>query len=176
MMIRRHSFPVSVCLLIAIFVFGHAREAHAAKGDVFFGYSRTGSDIFYPNTGGLNGWQGAVHVRLMPFIGIEGDVAHYGLGANSLVPRTTTFLVGPKASVGFLGFRIFAHGLLGGGHSSNDHGISGDAFTYAVGGGIDLPLAPYFGWRFAADRLSAPSQSPGTGTEGRFSTGIVFRF
>jgi hypothetical protein len=145
--------------------------------DAFFGYSRTGSDAFYPHTGGLNGWEAALQIHLHPFLGVEGDVAHYGLGASSPVPRTTTVLVGPRLSVKALGINLFAHGMVGGEHSANSDGsISGGAFAYDLGGGLDLPILPFFAWRFSADRIDAPSQSPSGGDHARFNTGLVFRF
>ena len=167
------------CLLAAsLFALLNPVQAHALgpKGDAFVGYSRSGSDAFYPNTGGLNGWEGALHVHLKPLLGVEGDVAHYGIGADSVVPRTTTYLFGPRVTFGALGIKLFAHGLIGGEHSSNGGAISNNAFTYAFGGGVDLPLAPFFRWRFMVDGINAPDQSPSEGTHGRFSTGLVFHF
>jgi hypothetical protein len=153
-----------------------AAHAIGLKGDAFLGYSRTGSDIFYPNTGGLNGWQAALHIRPGRFLGIEGDVAHYGIGADSLVPRTTTFLAGPRVTFGGIGIQAFLHGLVGGEHSSNDNGISGGAFAYALGGGADLPIAPVIKLRLAIDHLSAPSVSPSNGTQIRFTAGFAVHF
>ena len=178
-----HRFIQRASVLLAsscILAFSTPAGAQLRNHDAFFGYSRLGSDAFYPNVGGLNGWEGALHIHLHPFFGVEGDVAHYGLGANSVVPRTTTVLVGPRISVRALGINVFAHGLIGGEHSSNDSGsnphISGGAFAYDVGGGVDLPIFPFFAWRFSADHINAPSQSPSGGTKGRFNTGLVFRF
>ncbi len=161
-----------------LLTFSPAAQALGPGGDAFFGYSRTGSDTFYPNVGGLNGWEGALHLKMMPFVGFEGDVAHYGLGANSSIPRTTTVLLGPRVSVGALGIKLFGHFLVGGEHSANSGpaNISGGAFAYALGGGVDFPIAPFFACRVAGDRLSAPTESPSTGTHARFSTGLVFRF
>ena len=156
-----------------------AALAQIPKGDVFFGYSRLGSDAFYPNVGGLNGWGAAAHFKVMPFVGVEGDLAHYGVGSEAVIPRTTTFLLGPRVTVGALGLKIFAHGLIGGEHSANSAGavrISANSFTYALGAGADIPLLPFFAWRIQADRISAPSTSPKGGTQARFTTGIVFRF
>ena len=176
-MLRRtyRAFLLAFNLLLFV-VIGLQAHALGPKGDAFFGYSRSGSDAFYPNTGGLNGWEGALHIHLKPLLGVEGDVAHYGLGADAIVPRTTTYLLGPRVTVGALGIKLFAHGLIGGEHSSNSYGISGNAFTYAFGGGVDLPLAPFFLWRFMIDGINAPDQSPSTGTHARFSTGLVFHF
>ena len=158
----------------------HAEEVKVPKGDAYFGFTRTGTDTFYPNVGGLNGWEGALHVKLhKPFIGIEGDVSHYGLGANSTVPRTTTFMAGPRITVGVLGPKIFAHALAGGEHSANSGGptpISADALAWALGGGLDVPIAPFFAWRVAGDYIHAHGYSPANGTPARFSTGLVFRF
>ena len=159
-----------------------AASAHAVSlrnNDAYFGYSRLGSDAFYPNVGGLNGWQGALHLHVAPFLGVEGDVAHYGLGADAAVPRTTTVLVGPRVSVKALGINLFVHGMVGGEHSANSGGavsISQGAFAYDYGGGIDVPILPFFAWRFSGDHISAPTVSPNGGGHERFNTGLVFRF
>lgn len=154
--------------------------AQLPKGDLFFGYSRTGNDTFYPNVGGLNGWEGSGYLKIhMPFVGVEADVSHYGIGANATIPHTTTVLVGPRLTVRFAGIHAFAHGLVGGEHSANSGSniaVSGGTFAYALGGGLDFPLAPFFAWRIQGDRISAPSIAPPGGTEARFSTGLVFRF
>jgi len=171
-----HPILLAVLLILTILP---AAQAQLPKGDLFFGYSRTSSNVFYPNVGGLNGWEGAGSLKVAPFISADADVAHYGLGANSTVPRTTTFLFGPRVTVGALGVKVFAHGLIGGEHSANSGGptpISGNAFAYALGAGLDVPIAPFFGWRFLVDRIDAPSISPPGESDIRFSTGLVFHF
>ena len=149
--------------------------------DVYFGYSRTASDTFYQGTGGQNGWNGALHVHMAPFLGGEAEVSHYGLGANSNVPRTTAVLFGPRATLKAAGISLFAHGLVGVDHTSNNNGsgsfgsVSQTGLGYAIGGGVDLPVLPFFAWRVSADRIST-TQSPAEGTKARFSTGLAFRF
>ncbi len=169
-----------ICLLFAVpillLAFSSVARAVGPNGDAFLGYSRLGANAFNPTAGGLNGWEGAVHFKVKPFLGVEGDIAHYGLGANSTIPRTTTLLVGPRLSLGAMRVKVFVHALAGGEHSSNGNIFSGSAFAVALGGGVDVPIAPFFAWRAAADYLDAPTSSPGTGTHGRFSTGLVFRF
>lgn len=173
---------LQLCLALATssILFSLSSPAHAAnKGDVSLGYSRTGNDTFYPNVGGLNGWDLDGQIHWKSVLGVEGEVAHYGLGADSSVPRTTTVLFGPKASVGTAGFKFFGHFLLGGEHSANSGGpspISHGSLAYALGAGADVPIAPFFAWRVQVDRLSAPLISPSNGTHARFTTGIVFRF
>lgn len=170
----------SFCLLLAIptFVAATTPAAHAAgpKADAFFGYSRVGNDTFYPNMGGLNGWEGTLNVKVKPLMGIEGDVSHYGLGAKSAVPRTTMVLLGPRVTVGATGFHVFAHALAGGENSNNNNGISGGRLAVGFGGGVDVRLALFFAWRVSADYLTTPTQSPETSSHDRFSTGLVFRF
>jgi hypothetical protein len=172
----------SILILVAACIFlAPARSASAQlrNHDAFLGYSRLGSDAFYPNVGGLNGWEAALHIHLRPFFGVEGDVAHYGLGADAAVPRTTTVLVGPRISLKAAGINLFVRGMVGGEHSANGNvgtHISGGALAYDFGGGVDLPIAPFFAWRLSADRISAPTVSPSGGTPARFNTGLVFRF
>jgi hypothetical protein len=168
--------PVFSLVLFASYA-SNAR-ALGPKADAYVGYSRAGADAFYPNVGGLNGWQASLHVKIKPFLGGEADVAQYGLGASSTIPKTTTVMVGPRITVGTLGVKAFVHGLAGIEHSANSSGIpiSGSSLSYALGGGVDLPLMPFFAWRVSADYLSAPTLSPGSGTHARFGTGIVFRF
>lgn len=180
MHIRRFLVDCYVFLLLCALPLLLSREADAQlrNHDAFFGYSRTGSDTFYPNTGGLNGWDADVQIHLHPFLGAEGDVAHYGIGARASAPKTTTVMVGPRLTLGALGVRVFVHGLVGGEHSANSAGapVSGGALIYALGGGVDVPVFPFFAWRVAGDRISAPTQSPSSGSKDRFTTGLVLRF
>jgi hypothetical protein len=176
---RRLILPIflSIGCFFALFASPSAALPAGPKADVFLGYSRLNANTFYPNVGGLNGWTGAMHVKLKkPFLGVEADVAQFGLGASATVPKTTTVMAGPRLTVGAMGFHVFAHGLAGGEHSSSSTGISGGALVYALGGGLDVPIAPFFSWRVAGDYLSAPTQSPATGSHSRISTGLVFRF
>ena len=168
----------------AVFFLGFAaapaRAVSIRNNDAFVGYSRVGHEAFNPNVAGLNGWEAALHLHLHPFLGVEGDVAHYGLGADAAVPRTTTVLAGPRVSVKAAGINLFAHGMVGGEHSANSGNavphLSNGGFAYDVGGGVDVPFAPFFAWRFSLDRITAPSEAPSGGTDARFNTGLVFRF
>jgi hypothetical protein len=184
----RNSLRLVFSLLIVVAA-GVMPGVAAAQGvphnDVFLGYTRTGSNTFYAGSGALSGVDGAVFIHLSPFahvtplVGIEGDLSYFGLGGSASSPHTTTFMAGPRLSVGLGSFRIFAHGLAGGEHSANSAGaapISDTSFVYALGVGVDVPLMPLFAWRVQADRINAPSVSPSSGTEARFSTGLVFRF
>lgn len=148
------------------------------NSDVFFGYSRTGSDTFSQGAGGLNGWEGTLHIHMAPFLGGEADVAEYGMGSSNTTPRTTTVLFGPRLTVKAAGVALFAHGLVGIEHSANNSSsqpVSNTGLAYALGGGLDIPIFPFFSWRFQGDRISS-TDSPAEGTKARFTTGLVFRF
>jgi hypothetical protein len=186
---RLRSAFIFIAVISIVFVAAPSGAVSLRNHDAFFGYSRLGSNVFNPNAnrsnginpyvGGLNGWEGALHIHLKPFLGVEGDVAHYGLGANAVVPRTTTVMIGPRVSVKAIGVNLFVHGLLGGEHSANSDSlvpISNGGFTYALGGGVDLPIFPFFAWRFSADYIDAPSITPPGAGKARFNTGLVFRF
>jgi hypothetical protein len=157
-----------------------AQEPRLHGSDVYVGYSRTGSDTFYQGTGGQNGWDGALHVHLAPFLGGEAEIGQYGLGGGN-VPGTTTVLFGPRVTAKALRFSVYAHGLVGFARTSNSSSngsfgsVSDTGLGYALGGGVDIPLLPFFAWRIAGDRISS-THSPAEGTKARFSTGLVFRF
>lgn len=152
-------------------------RAAGPGGDVYLGYSRLGANAFHANTPGLNGWEAEGQIKFIPFIGIDADVAHYGLGAASTIPHTTTAMIGPRVTAGAAGVHVFAHALLGGEHSSNSGGIiSSTAITVDAGAGIDFSIVPMLAWRINADYINAPHQSPGTADRYRFGTGLALHF
>jgi len=176
---RRPSLPALLPFFASLALLAPLPAARAIgpKGDAYLGFTRTGNDIFYPGVGNLNGWEAAIHLQLHPFLGGEGDISQFGLGAPAGTPRTTTYLFGPRVTLGAARIHLFGHALFGGEHSgSPDGSISGNAFAFALGGGLDVPLAPFFAWRIAGDYLKAPTQFPADGDPARFSTGLVFRF
>jgi hypothetical protein len=131
--------------------------------------------------GGLNGFDAALHIHIAPFTGVEGDYSYYGFGADATVPKTSTFMVGPRFTlkVPITGISVFAHGLVGGAHSSNSGGgvsISETTGAYALGAGIDIRFFPFLAWRFAGDHISRFSNSPSDAQRYRFNTGLVLRF
>jgi len=176
--IRKHFILKLAAALVLASSCASAAHALGPKADIYAGYSRLGSNAFYPNADGLNGLEVAGHVKIGHFLGVEGDVSHFGYGAASDIPKTTTVLFGPRVTAGALGVKVFAHALVGGEHSSSSAGAKIDSGTvaFALGGGIDLPIAPFFAWRVNADCIDAPTLSTHDATKGRVSTGLVFRF
>ena len=150
--------------------------AASPKADVSFGYSRLGSNVFASNTGGLNGWEGALNVKVKPFLGVEGDVAQYGMGAAANTAHTTLVMFGPRVTVGGMGVHVFVHALGGVDHTSNSTGLSNTDLAIGLGGGGDVRIAPFFAIRASADYLTTPSQNRTGSAHERFSMGAVFRF
>jgi hypothetical protein len=168
------------------------------RGNVFFGYSYSGGDavlhspIYFPRSQstGLNGWEGSLEGKLLPWIGLVADLSgHYGSEnvpacsidiCSNLKVNVTTYalLFGPRVSVSVRKFTPFAHFLVGAGHASNSatgYSDSDTSFATAVGGGLDYKLIPAVAWRVQGDGLH--TQFFGTTQDHfRFSTGLVIRF
>ena len=168
---------------ILLFYFVPAAHAKSAKGDVYFGYSRAGANLYGPYTPGMNGWQIAAHIKPMPFLGFEGDVSHYGADVGAGTQHATLFMFGPRVTVHGAGFSVFAHGLAGGVHfTSNavafEPSIGYDATSYALGGGADLPLSFKLKLRVTGDYLGnsdAPSSNYSP-SHYRFGVGVAYHF
>ncbi|MDR3722955.1 MAG: hypothetical protein P4K83_00520 [Terracidiphilus sp.] len=150
--------------------------AATPKADVSIGYSRLGKDTFHAGAGGLNGWEGSLNVKVKPFVGIEGDVARYGMGASDSTPHSTVVMFGPRVTVGGAGVHVFVHALAGAEHTSNYAGLSETGPAVSFGGGGDVRIAPFFAVRGSADWLDAPGKTPSGASRARYTVGLVCRF
>jgi hypothetical protein len=157
-------FVVSVTALL--FSVAPGARARAPKADVYFGYSRVGANMYGPYTSGMNGWQLAMHVKPMPFIGIEGDVSCYTQNPLGLSEQVTLAMFGPRVTFHAPGLSLFAHALGGVGHESAAIPFypttSYNAASYALGAGADVPLFLGFKLRITGDYLgnsNAPASS-----------------
>jgi hypothetical protein len=163
---------------------------------VFVGYSYLRPSVTYDQTSGsatthpnLNGYEFSATYKILPFVGLTADFSgHYGTVAGSSSGHVQTYLFGPE-----LAFPAkvspFVHALVGAGHqavgsgSSSSGGVpveilssSDTAFATALGGGIDLHIAPFLSFRaIQMDYLVTRFRS-GTQNQPRASTGIVLRF
>lgn len=195
--------PVKIVVLIAIvLVAGIGAEAQVpTSGNVFFGYSYSGGNVFLSSaperaaashSAGLNGWEGSLEGKFLPWIGIVADLSgHYGshdlpvcgfvlppCHISSFSTKQYTVLFGPRVSVSVGKFTPFAHALIGAGHvSDTGDGISDSntSFATAIGGGLDYKVIKGLAWRLQGDEIH--TRFFGAGQDHfRFSTGIVFRF
>ncbi len=174
--------------------------AQLPGGNVFIGYSYLSADLVSGSRTSLNGWNGSVEGKVLPFIGLVADFSgHYGslsVVSNGFCPLPLgglpgaciatasasasehNFLFGPRASFPIGKFRHFVHALIGAGHiSESASGLSNSStsFADALGGGIDYHLIPLISWRIQADALQTRFFS-GTQNNVRISTGIVVHF
>jgi len=169
-------------------------------GNAFIGYSYLSADLVSGSRSSLNGWNGSVEGKVLPFIGLVADISgHYGspsvlssglcivpvgslpggcVATTSASVSEHNFLFGPRASFPIGKFRPFVHALIGAGHiSESAPGLSNSStsFADALGGGVDYHLIPLISWRIQADALQTRFFSS-TQNNVRISTGIVVHF
>ena len=129
----------------------------------------------------LNGWNGSLEVKVLPFLGVVADLSGYynSFGATvrcqsvvvcvpivgNVSSSLYSFLVGPQVSVSLWRFTPFAHALIGvaridqkAGVAAGIAALSGFAntdtsFADAIGGGFDFRIVSIVHWRFQADLL-----------------------
>lgn len=171
----------SALTVLAILFFSFAIPAHARdKTDIYLGYSRAGADLFSPNTPGMNGWQLAMHVKPIPFVGIEGDLSRYGANVGAGSQHATLVMFGPRVTVGALGFSVFAHALGGFDHFSSNAvsgspSVSSTGTSYALGGGMDIPVFLGLKVRVTGDYLG-DNDAPVGPSHYRAGVGVAYHF
>lgn len=186
-----------IAIVFALLLLASAGYGQVPSGNVFVGYSYMSADLLSNNRTNLNGWNGSVEGKVLPFIGLVADFSgHYGSasaapaacpgvlfisGSCSPLSASThiqTFLFGPRVSVSVGKVRPFAHALIGAGHISQSaagFSDSNTSFAYALGGGLDYHLIPLISWRVQGDLVQTRFFS-NTQNNVRISTGIVFHF
>jgi hypothetical protein len=174
-------------VLLAAWLVSPAPRAHAkTSADAYFGYSRVGANMYAVYTPGMNGWQFAMHVKPIPFVGVEGDVSHYGQTLSDFTQHVTLVMFGPRVTVHAAGLSLFAHGLGGAVHQSGKipfyQSTEYTATSYALGGGADLPLFLGFKIRITGDYLGNTSSnisgysSGGGPSHIRAGVGLAYHF
>ena len=187
-----------IVFIVCVTLSATLAQAQIPGGNVFVGYSYSGGDavlhspLYFPrsHSTSLNGWEGSVEGKFLPWIGLVADLSgRYGsqnvsacsidICSNlNINVRTYTLLFGPRVSVSVGKFTPFAHFLVGGGHSSNKatgYSNSDTSLATAIGGGLDYKLIPAIAWRLQGDELH--TRLFGTVQDHfRFSTGLVIRF
>ena len=185
-MVLKRNVVAFLSFLALSCVFSSVAAAQVPKGNLFLGYSYTSADLNNNDRSNLNGWEGSLEGKFLPFVGIVADVSgEYGKNdfpSSTQVfhvdAREHNFLFGPRVSFSVARVRPFVHALFGAGHvsvSGGGYSASDTSFATALGGGLDFKLVPLLAWRFQGDYLQ--TRFFGTRQDnGRFSTGIVFNF
>lgn len=164
------------------------------SGNVFLGYSHVSADVNLNNRVGLNGWNGSLEGKVLPWVGIVADISGtYGShdypiacpaviipGQSCSAPNTAihNVLFGPRVSVPIGRFTPFAHALFGVSHihiSAGSFSNSDTSFGYALGGGVDYRIIHGIGWRVQLDELRTRFFGQTQGNI-RFSTGVALHF
>ena len=177
---------VTVLLFLISSVFAAAQVP--TSGNVFFGYSYYNANVG-GQRGSLNGWNGSVEGKFLPFIGVVADFSgYYGsqnftacpVAIGPCVGGTTNFtepnyLFGPRASFSIGKIRPFAEVMIGAGHVHVNGGNSDTSFATAVGGGLDYKFFHLLGFRVEGDYIhtdlfNIPQNNV------RISTGLAFHF
>jgi hypothetical protein len=122
----------------------------------------------------LNGVEIAAQYKLRDWLGVSADLdTHSGLPSHP-DGRTLHFMVGPEIS---FPARIspFLHVLAGIGHVYSN-GSTDTSYAAAIGGGIDMHIAPLVSWRIIQGDDVITHFFGGIQHNARVSTGIVIRF
>lgn len=187
------------CICIALSIFASLASAQLPSANVFLGYSyeSTNSTAFGANQIGatlsrpnLHGWEASFEGKILPFVGIVGDVSgHYGTQHFveptpngplnvSVTGHEQEYLVGPRLTVPVGKFKPFAEVMIGAAHIHTGGtlpGPSNTSFATAVGGGLDYRLFGPIAARLEGDYLRTRFFSA-TQNDLRLSVGLVFRF
>lgn len=162
---------IAFILIFALFA-PFAAHAQSKKFEVFAGYAFHRVEGF-PSNANMNGWEGSLTYKFTSYLGVTADTsADYGTLTNSRI-NFHTFYVGPQVS---LPRRIspFVHVLLGVSRSSV-FGVTSKTFSTAIGGGVDYRATSLISIRMIqVDVITGATKN--TSSDGRISTGIVFRF
>jgi hypothetical protein len=181
--VRRNVAAVFFALVLSA---GLANAQIPTGGNVFLGYSYYNTNLSSVDRANLNGWEGSLEGKLLPWVGIVADLSgHYGsqhclvtpgpCPAVSLKVNEHNALFGPRVSVSVGKIRPFAEVLVGVGHVSAHSAGSDTSLATGVGGGLDYHLFPLLAWRVEGDYVTTRFFSA-TQNNLQLSTGIVFRF
>jgi hypothetical protein len=155
------------------------------RGNVLFGYSYGSADFSSAGRTNLNGWNGSLEGKVLPWVGFVADFS--GLYGSQDVSAVSAFKVntnlnsvvlGPRVSVPVGKFTPFAEALFGASHihdSASGFSESDTSFALPWVGESTIAVIHGIGWRVQADLLQTRFFS-GTQNNFRLSTGIVLHF
>ncbi len=151
-------------------------SARAQNVELFGGYTYEGLKGL-PNAlpgRNLSGVETSLQYKFRKWFGVLGEVNGYFALPAARDTRSLNIMGGPQISIPWR-FSPFAHILVGVGHVKTD-GIWDTSRAEAIGGGIDMHLAPLLSWRMIEADNVFTGYFGGTQHNLRISTGIVLRF
>jgi len=166
-----------VLVLLGLLVFCAVSASAQRSIESYAGYSYEG---FYrlPNAlpgYGLSGIETSVQYKFTDKFGVVGEMSgHFALPSKPAT-RTLNILFGPQVTLPRRVFSPFAHFLIGYGHGYTD-GTWDNSFAMAIGGGLDMRIAPLLSWRILEGDDIITHLYGATEHCPKFSTGLVFTF
>ena len=182
-----------------LFLFAGLANAQVPSGNVFFGYSyeSTNTSAFGPNLitstvtrPNLNGWEASFEGKVLPWIGIVGDVAGITVRRTSPKPPRTAWSQQTSQAMSrsissargspypWASFTPFAEAFVGVAHIHTGGTLptpSNTSFAYAVGGGLDYKIIRPIALRVEGDYVRTSFFSTNQNNF-RLGVGVVVRF
>jgi opacity protein-like surface antigen len=187
----------------AVLVFAGVVSAQDGPTVELFGgytYLRVNPGFSQPGIN-FNGGSGSVSYNLHPWLGLVGDFGGYHWSTTGADATVLTYLFGPKIAFRRGPITPFVHTLFGGAHGSGavggicpgarirtagSVGVGGgggcsasageNAFSMAMGGGLDWNVTSHIGVRVAEAEYLMTRFASETQNNVRVSGGIVFRW
>jgi hypothetical protein len=197
-MIRRRICVVAGICLVALSVTSRAQEA--PRVEVFGGYQFVYADGGQREDGpsdsfALNGWNGSLSGYYSRYFGITADfagsyaspkVSFPPIGDITVSTHLYTFMGGPVVRVANRSrYQPFVHALFGEAHVVGAVSLAGlagsvtgsnNGFAVALGGGLDIKVAPLIGVRPVQFDFLQTHVGGSTENNFRYSAGVVLRF
>jgi opacity protein-like surface antigen len=181
-------YRILAVLALATILPLHVLAQDAPRAEVFGGFqyfrANTGTDVANLDHFNLNGWDASLSGYFNRYLGVTADFSGaYGSPELLGVPIHTkfhTFMFGPVLRLpNPTHFTPFVHALGGAAHTSADaQGVSSTdtSAAWAVGGGLDLNIAPLLSVRLAQVDYLQTRSGGDSQNNFRYSAGIVLRF
>lgn len=185
-----------LCAVMLLFAGAAAAQDDDSKVEVFGGYSYVRVNPGFGAPGlNFNGGSGSIAYKVFPMISLVGDFGGYHWSGSGSDATVVSYLFGPKASFHAGPVTPFVQGLFGGAHLSGTAGgcdvagvraegsiIGGcgsgsdNAFSMALGGGLDWNATPHIGVRLIQAEYLMTRFLSNTQNNARISAGVTFRF
>ncbi len=181
-----------LCGALVLFA-GVASAQDSPRVEAFGGYSYLRANDF--NTGeNFNGGSGSLAYNFTPMLGVVADFGGYHWSQAGVDSTVVSYLFGPKIALRHGPITPFAQALFGGAHASfsgnecdtarvhsegggcENFSTSDNAFSMALGGGLDWNATTHIGIRVIQAEYVMTRFGGDTQNNARISTGVVFRF
>jgi opacity protein-like surface antigen len=184
-----------LCGALLLFAGIASAQDDSPKVEAFGGYSylRVNPGFSAPGEN-FNGGSGSLAYNLTPMFGIVADFGGYHWSQTGADATAVTYLFGPKVALRHGPITPFAQALFGGAHLSlsgddecdtarlhregdcESFSTSDNAFSMALGGGVDWNATTHIGIRLIQAEYLLTRFGGNSQNNARISTGVVIRF